>query len=173
MNLNYKMECGPCAISSYHVKSHKQQQEREGKSERQTCNSMREWENVHTMSEQKIREGSSDRVGGEKMGCKGKYMFVGDALRWNDCAPSFKDLLREHKRLFVYRDCQYKSNLKPCYPVLLPLSGSSLSQGEPADGYTVLARQGKNGAGGVVVARWVIVARVISKSSPPAPQSNG
>lgn len=36
---------------------------------------------MHPMSEPKIREGNGDRVGGEKMGCKGKYMFVGDALR--------------------------------------------------------------------------------------------
>lgn len=67
--------------------------------------------------------------------------------------PLLRIYLENIKGFFVYGDCRYKSNLKPCYPVLLPLSGSSLSQDEPADGYTVLARQGKNGAGGVVVAR--------------------
>lgn len=57
--------------------------------------------------------------------------------------------------------------------LLLLLSGSILSLNEQADEYIVLACQGKNGAWGVVVARLVILAREISKSSPPASQSNG
>lgn len=35
INLNYTMECRPCAISSCHVNSHMQQRERERKNERQ------------------------------------------------------------------------------------------------------------------------------------------
>lgn len=48
------------------------------------------------------------------------------------------------------------SNANPiCKPLLLllPLSGSSLSRDELADEYIVPACPGKNGSGGVVVAR--------------------
>lgn len=53
---------------------------------------------------------------------------------------------------FADRPVNTNTILKPVL-LLLPLSGSSLSQDELADEYTVLACQGKNGAGGVVVAR--------------------
>lgn len=54
--------------------------------------------------------------------------------------------------------------------LLLILKGSILWLDEPADEYTVLACHRKNGAGGVVAAQWVVVARVISKSSPQPPR---